>query len=152
MYEESMTWENAEKFCQAEGGHLGNREASGGECVRTALQTCFRNGGQTAQAYTGLSDVITLDTFRWSSDNRETNYTVPQHTVPRCLFVNVNANILAVNPCTFQRSYICERNLSKRNLSSKALSTNHVLDKTSRSILPVNVIKLSLTTASKHNY
>ena len=114
MFEESSTWENAERSCQAEGGHLGDREASGDECVRTALQTCFRDGGHTAQAYTGLSDVISLGIFRWSSDNRETtNLIFPSDTSPQCLTVSVVANGLGGPACTSQRAYICERNLSK---------------------------------------
>ena len=117
MYEESMTWENAERSCQAEGGHLGNRDVSGGECSRSALQTCFRDGEHTTLAYMGLSDVITRSTFRWSSDNRETTTIGTRLTSgPRC-FTESLADGFNLILCTNQRSYICERNLGKWNVA-----------------------------------
>ena len=133
MYEETELWMNAERSCQIEGGHLANVQdfPSVARCANTALETCFRNGQQMSfLAFTGLSNLINLSTFRWSSDNVRTNFSLERSNLSRCLAARVAPDSrgfrLLTSSCSSRRlPYICQRNLSKLELSNQYHDLNN---------------------------
>ena len=118
MYEEELSWTNAERFCQSVGGHLANIHGFGFDCGQKVMETCFRDGLQSIRrAFVGLSDLITLNTFRWSSNNRFLpNFKPPDWLVPRCLSAHVspkNGSISSLGLCSKKLPYVCQRNKCK---------------------------------------
>ena len=71
LFQENLTWSNAERMCQSYGGHLADLEDSQSRttCAKIALQTCFRDGPQVDVAYVGLTNIFDISTYRWVRDN-----------------------------------------------------------------------------------
>ena len=117
MFEENMTWSNAESTCQNYGGHLAYLEddQSRSTCAKRALQTCFRDGPQIDMAYTGLTNIFDL-TYRWVRDNSMTNLSssqmLPPHLGSRYCSTFTKNTIEFVN-CSLEYPFICERSIRK---------------------------------------
>ena len=117
MFEENMTWSNAESTCQNYGGYLAYLEddQSRSTCAKRALQTCFRDGPQIDMAYAGLTNIFDL-TYRWVRDNSMTNLSssqmLPLPPGSRYCSTFTDNTIGFVN-CSLEYPFICERNIRK---------------------------------------
>ena len=112
MFQENMTWSNAERICQSYGGHLAYLEdtQSRTTCAKKLLQTCFRDGPQIAMAYVGLTNIFELADYRWVRDNSMANPTLS--TSRLCSTFSENLQ-MALGTCSEEYPFICERPLRR---------------------------------------
>ena len=112
MFQENMTWSNAERICQSYGGHLAYLEdtQSRTTCAKKVLQTCFGDGPQIAVAYVGLTNIFDLTAYRWVRDNSMRNITATASRL--CSTFNVG-ELLGLDNCSVEYPFICERPLRR---------------------------------------
>ena len=112
MFQENMTWSNAERTCQSYGGHLAYLEDNQPRttCAKKVLQTCFRDGPQISMAYVGLTNIFDLGAYRWVRDNSMNN---TPHTGSRVCSTYSNDDLVGLNNCSVEYPFICERPLRR---------------------------------------
>ena len=122
LFQENITWSNAERTCQSHGAHLASLEGnqSRSTCVKRALQTCFRDGPQIGVAYVGLTNIFDNGTYRWVADNSEANFSYPK--IPQFPLDSRHCSIYMENEqlgnvsCSVEYPFICERRTCKHKL------------------------------------
>ena len=112
MFQENMTWSNAERTCQSYGGHLAYLEdtESRTTCAKKLLQTCFRDGPQIDIAYVGLTNIFDLADYRWVRDNSITNLTPSGSRMCSTFSENL---LVGLDTCSEEYPFICERPLRR---------------------------------------
>ena len=119
MFQENMTWSNAERSCQSYGGHLAGLESnqSRTNCFKRTLQTCFRDGPQISVAYVGLTNIFDVATYRWVGDNSigklGLSYMSEPNRGSRHCSTYTEIETLGFVNCSVKHPFICERSIGE---------------------------------------